>query len=211
MITIHHLENSRSERMIWLMEELGLPYELQRFARDPSMKAGEAYRALHPMGKSPVIRDGEATLIESGAIVEYIIHRYGSGRLAVPVDSPDYARFLQWMHFAEGSAMTQLLVHILMCGFIPGVDQAAPFVAYTKERTAHLLNFIDGELNPGPYFVADEFSAADIMMTYCFGTVRGFLQIDISPYTHITRYLARIEQRPAYRKAMAIANPPRGA
>lgn len=207
MITVYHLENSRSERIIWLMEELGLPYELQRFARDPSMMAGEAYRALHPMGKSPIIRDGDSTLIESGAIVDYIANRYGNGRLSVPVDAPDYARFVQWMHFAEGSAMTQILVHIFMCGFVPGIDQSLPFVALTKERTAHLLEFIDSELKDRPYFAGSEFTAADIMMMYCFGAVRGFLRVDISQYPNLAAYITRIEQRPGYRRGMAIANP----
>jgi glutathione S-transferase len=207
MITIYHLENSRSERMIWLMEELGLRYELQRFPRDPSMMAGEAYRALHPMGKSPIIRDGDTVLIESGAIVEYIVNRYGNGRLSVPVNAPNYAQYLQWMHFAEGSAMTQLLLHIFMGGFVPGIDQSLPFVAYTKQRTAHLLSFIDGELANRAFFAGSEFTAADIMMSYCFGTVRGFLRMDITQYPNITAYIARIEQRPAYQKGMAIANP----
>jgi glutathione S-transferase len=193
------------------MEELGLPYELQRFTRDPSMMAGEAYRALHRMGKSPIIRDGDSTLIESGAIVEYIVNRYGNGRLSVPVDAPDYARFIQWMHFAEGSAMTQLLVHIFMCGFVPGIDQSLPFVAYTKERTMHLLRFIDSELEYRPYFAGTEFTAADIMMTYCFGAVRGFLRMDISQYPNIAAYLTRIEQRPGYQRGMAIANPAKAA
>jgi glutathione S-transferase len=211
MITIYHLENSRSERVIWLMEELGLPYELQRFPRERSLMAGEAYRALHPLGKSPIIRDGDTVLIESGAIVEYIVNRYGNGRLSVPPNAPGYARYLQWMHFAEGSAMTQLIVHMFMGGFVPGIDQSLPFVASIKGRTAQLLKFIDGELNDRPHFTGPEFTAADIMMAYCFGMVRGYLRMDISQYPNIATYLARIEQRPAHRKAMAIANPPKAA
>jgi glutathione S-transferase len=205
MITVYHLENSRSERIIWLLEELGLPYDLQRFPRDENMMAGEGYRALHPLGKSPIIRDG-AVLIESGAIVEYIVNRFAHGRLSVPVDSPLYARYLQWMHFAEGSAMTQLLVHIFMCGFIPGIDQSLPFVAYTKERTAQLLQYLDGELEGRAYFLGADFTAADIMMTYCFSTSRGFLGIDLAPFRNIDGYLDRIAQRPAYQKAMLVAN-----
>lgn len=210
MITIYHLENSRSERMIWLMEELGLPYDLQRFPRDPSMMASAAYRALHPLGKSPIIRDGDTVMIESGAIVEYIVNRHGGGRLGVPVDSPDYARYLQWMHFAEGSAMTQFLVHLFMGGFVPGIDQNLPFVQNVKDRSAHLLKFLEGELAGRPYFVGQEFTAADIMMMYCFGMVRGFMRVDLAQYPNIAAYVARIEERPAYRKAMAIANPPKG-
>jgi glutathione S-transferase len=205
MITVYHLENSRSERIIWLLEELGLPYELQRFPRDQNMMAGEAYRALHPVGKSPIVRDGEI-LIESGAIVEYIINRHAHGRLGVPVDSPLYARYLQWMHFAEGSAMAQILTYILMCGFIPGIDQSLPFVAYTREKTVQLLSYLDGELDGSSYFLGADFSAADIMMTYCFTTCRSFLHMDLSPYQNITKYLDRIARRPAYQKATVIAN-----
>src|SRR5262249_1260218 len=124
VITIYHLEVSRSERVIWLMEELALPYKLERFARDPSRQASAAYRAIHPLGRSPIIQDGDTVLIESGAILEYIIHRHGEGRLAVPVQSPDYARYLQWMHFAEGSAMFQFLLQMFLGGFVPGVDQS---------------------------------------------------------------------------------------
>jgi len=113
-----------------------------------------------------VIRDGDIVLIESGAIVEYIIQRYAGGKLAIPVESPDYARYLQWMHFAEGSAMTQLLLHMFLGGFIPGVDQASPWVARTKERTTGLLQYLDSELSARPYFAGQDFTAADLMMMF---------------------------------------------
>ena len=211
MITIYHLENSRSERMIWLMEELGLPYDLQRFPRDPSMMAGEAYRALHPLGKSPTIRDGDTVLIESGAIVEYILNRYGEGRLSVPVNAPDYPRYIQWMHFAEGSAMTQLILHLFLGGYVPGVDQSSPMVAGMMQRTAQLVAFIDGELKDRPYFAGSEFTGADVMMAYCFGLARSLTGGDLAGYPNLAAYIERIEQRPAYRKGMAIANPAKAA
>jgi len=210
MITIYHLENSRSERVIWLMEELGLPYELKRFARDPSMMAPAALRDVHPLGKSPIIGDGDLLLVESGAIIEYIVNRHGGGRLSVQVSSPDYPRYLQWMHFAEGSAMFQLILHLFMSGFVPGVDQSAPLVEGVKARTGNLLEFLNDELEGRPYFAGQDFTAADIMMMYCFGAVRGFLRIDLSPYPNLTAWLERIEARPAYKKAMAIANSPAG-
>jgi glutathione S-transferase len=167
MITIYHLANSRSERVIWLMEELGLEYKLERFARQPDMMAPPELRAVHPLGKSPTIRDGEVLMVESGAILEYITHRHGQGRLSVPVSSPDYPRYLQWMHYGEGSAMTQLLLHLFLGGgFIPGVDQSSPMVAMMKERTASMLRYIDDELRARPYFAGDSFTAADIMMAY---------------------------------------------
>jgi len=207
MITIYHLATSRSERVIWLMEELGLEYKLERFAREPNMMAPAAMRAIHPLGKSPTIRDGDTVLVESGAIIEYIIHRHGQGRLAVPVSSADYPRYLQWMHFAEGSAMPQLLVHLFLGGFIPGVDQSSPMVTMMKERTASMLRYIDDELRARPYFAGESFTAADIMMVYPFGLVTGFLKADMSQYPNIQAYLDRIGKRPAYQKAMGIANP----
>lgn len=207
MITIYHLANSRSERVIWLMEELGLQYNLERFAREPSMLAPAALRAIHPLGKSPTIRDGDTILVESGAILEYIIHRHGQGRLAVPVSSADYPRYLQWMHFAEGSAMTQLLLHLFLGGMLPGVDQSLPIVATMKERTASMLRYIDDELRARPYFAGASFTAADIMMVYPYAMVTGFLKTDMSQFPNTKAYLDRIGERPAYRKAMAIANP----
>jgi glutathione S-transferase len=208
MITIYHLSTSRSERVVWLMEELGLQYKLERFQREPNMLAPAALVAIHPLGKAPTIRDGDTILVESGAILEYIIHRYADGRLAVPVSSPDYPRYLQWMHFAEGSAMTQLLLHLFLGGMMPGVDQSSPMVAMLKGRTATMLRYIDDELRARPYFAGQSFTAADIMMVYPFGMVTGFLQTDMSQYPNTKAYLERIGQRPAYQKAMAIANPP---
>lgn len=208
MITIYHLATSRSERVIWLMEELGLQYNLERFAREPNMMAPPALREIHPLGKSPTIRDGDTVLVESGAILEYIIHRHGQGRLAVPVNSTDYPRYVQWMHFAEGSAMTQLLLHLFLGGMIPGVDQSSPMVAMMKDRTTMMLRYIDDELRARPWFAGESFTAADIMMVYPYGLVTGFLKPDMNQYPNTKAYLDRMGQRPAYKKAMAIANPP---
>jgi glutathione S-transferase len=208
MITIYHLNTSRSERIIWLMEELGLEYKLEKFQREPGMEAPASLRAIHPLGKAPVIRDGDTVLIESGAIVEYIIQRHAGGKLAVPVNSPDYARYLQWMHFAEGSAMTQFLLHLFLGGLVPGVDQSSPWVVRTKERSTGMLQFLDRELGARPYFAGQAFTAADLMMMFPFFLAKNFLQLDFSPYANIGSYLKRIEARPAYQKAMAIANPP---
>jgi len=208
VITIYHLNMSRSERIIWLMEELGLQYKLERFQREPTMLAPASLRAIHPLGKAPIIRDGDTVLIESGAIIEYIIHRHGGSRLAVPVASPEYARYLQWMHFAEGSAMTQFLLQMFLGGRMPGVDQSSMIVALTKQRTEALLQFLDSELASRHYFVGENFTAADIMMVFPFGMMKNFVQIDLAPYANINRYMERIMMRPAYQKAMAIVNPP---
>lgn len=209
MITIYHLNMSRSERIIWLMEELGLPYQLEKFQREPGMEAPQSLRAIHPLGKAPVIRDGDTVMVESGAIIEYIINRHGGGRLGVPIDSADYARYVQWMHFAEGSAMMQFLNHLFLSGrFVPGIDQSSPWVARINGRSIELLKYIDSELVSHPYFAGDNFTAADIMMVFAFGAAKNFLQIDMTPFPNINRYLERIAKRPAYQKAMAIANPP---
>jgi glutathione S-transferase len=208
VITIYHLVPSRSERVIWLMEELGLPYKLELFKPDqPNTPPPAAFREIHPMGKSPVVRDGDTILIESGAILEYIIHRHGGGRLAAPVDSPDYPLYLQWMHFAEGSAMTQFVLDFILFKLMPGVDPASPMAAMMATRSQVLLKYIDAECGKRPYFAGDAFTAADIMMAYACKSTRDILGMDISAYGNIIFYLDRIAQRPTYRKAMAIANP----
>ncbi len=209
MITIYHMENSRSERIIWLMEELGLPYEMERFKRESTMLAPTSLKSIHPFGKIPIIRDGDTVVGESGAIVEYIIHRHGGGRLSVPPASPDYPRYLQWMHFAEGSAMPQLILQLYLCaGFVPGIDQESPAILQVKARSHELLQYIDGELAHFPYFAGPEFSGADIMMGYvATGLETGYIQADMTRYPNIKAYVGRIGERPAYKKAMAIAAP----
>ncbi len=207
MITVYHLENSRSERVIWLMEELGLTYELERFDRQPTMAAPDALKAINPMGKAPMIRDGDTVIIESGAILEYITNRNG-GRLAVGVNSANYGRYLQWMHFAEGSAMARFILNLFVGGFFPGVDPESPLVAMAKHSSTQILNYIEEELGKSPYFAGDEFTAADIMMMYTFGIVRSpVMKTDMALYPNISAYIARIEARPQYKVAMAIANP----
>lgn len=209
MITIYHLNMSRSERIIWLMEELGLPYKLEKFQRGPDMLAPAGLKQVSPLGKAPAIRDGDLTLIESGAIVEYIINKHANGRLGVPPSSPNYARYLQWMHFAEGSAMTQFLIHLFLTGgFIGPVDQSNERVKTFGVRTGEMLKFLDKELSASPYFVGNQFTAADLMMNFAFGVLTKFMQMDLSAYPNIKRHLATISERPAYKKAMALADPP---
>jgi glutathione S-transferase len=190
------------------MEELGLPYKLEKFQRGADMLAPASLKQVSPLGKAPAIRDGDVTLIESGAIVEYIINRHGGGRLGVRSDSPDYPRYLQWMHFAEGSAMTQFLIHLFFSGFVSGIDQTSPMVQTFKARTAEMLRFLDGELSRSAYFAGHEFTAADLMMNFPFGMLTKFAQMDLSPYPNITAHLGRVAARPAYQKAMALADPP---
>jgi glutathione S-transferase len=208
MITVVHLENSRSERIIWLMEELGLPYDLERFDRQPTMAAPDALKSIHPLGKAPIIRDGDVVIAESGAIIEYIVHRHAGGRLAVPPASPDYVRYIQWMHFAEGTAMARFILNLFVGGFFPGIDPNSPLVGLAKHSSTQILQYIEAELGKTPYFAGSEFTAADIMMTYDFGIVRSpVMNTDMSLYPNISAYLRRIGERPAFQKAMAIANP----
>lgn len=205
MITIYHLETSRSERIVWLMEELGLEYKLEIFPRESTAAAPSPLKAIHGLGKAPVIRDGDVVLAESGAIVEYIVHRHAGGRLAPHPDDPVYARYLYWLHFAEGSLMSLMLIALVLSR-VPEA-RCSPVTARINERVKQMLAFVDTELGSGPWFAGSEFTAADVMMTFPFTTMRQFLDVDTSPYANLLAYLARIESRPAYQKAMAIAGP----
>ena len=205
MITVYHLESSRSERIVWLMEELGLPYKLEVFPREPNGAAPPPYKEIHALGRAPAIRDGDTVLAESGAIVEYIVHRHGGGRLAVPSTDPSYARYVYWLHFAEGSLMSLLLIVLVLSRVKEAT--ASPVSARMRERMNQLLAFVDREIAGGPWFAGGTFTAADVMMVFPFTTLRAFLDYDLAPYANILAYLERIEARPAYRKAMSLAGP----
>ncbi len=205
MIVIYHLSTSRSERIVWLMEELGLEYKLERFQREPTGAAPDALKAIHPLGKAPVIRDGETVLAESGAIVDYIVHRHGGDRLAVAPQAPEYARYLYWLHFAEGSLMSLALIALVLTRVPDG--RTSPAGMRVAARLTQMLAFVDSELAGRSYFAGTEFTSADVMMTFPFTTMRLFLDYDLAPFPNILAYLERIEARPAYRKAMALAGP----
>ena len=203
MIIVYHLSTSRSERIIWLMEELGLEYKLERFRREPSGAAPDALKAIHALGKAPVIHDGDTVLAESGAIVDYIVHRYGNDRLAMRPDAPEYARYVYWLHFAEGSLMSLMLIALVLSR-VPEASES-PVRSRVLARMQQMLSFVDSELGEGPWFAGAQFTAADVMMTFPFTTMRLFLDYDLAPYPNIHAYLKRIEARPAYRKAMTLA------
>jgi glutathione S-transferase len=205
MITIYHLSTSRSERIVWLMEELGLDYKLERFQRESSGAAPPPLKAIHSLGRAPVIRDGETVLAESGAIVDYILHRYGDGRLALQPGAPEYARYVYWLHFAEGSLMSLLLIALVLSRVQEA--SASPVTGRIQERMKQMLSFVDSALGDGPWFAGARFTAADIMMVFPFTTLRLFLQYDLAPYTKILGYLKRVEARAAYQRAMALAEP----
>jgi glutathione S-transferase len=205
MITIYHLSKSRSERIVWLMEELGLEYHLSRHQREPSGAAPDAFKAIHPLGKAPLIRDGDTVLAESGAIVDYIVHRYGNDRLAVQPQAAEYARYVYWLHFAEGSLMSLMLIALVLSRVPEG--SASPAGTRVLARMKQMLSYVDSELADGPYFAGGAFTAADVMMLFPFTTMRLFLDYDLAPYPNILAYVKRIEARPAYRRAMALAEP----
>ena len=187
------------------MEELGLEYKLECFPREPTAATSAPLKAIHALGKAPVIRDGNTVLAESGAIVEYIVNRYGGGRLAPTPEASAYPRYLYWLHFAEGSLMSLMLISLVLSR-IPEAGSSA-VTARISDRVKQMLAFVDAELGDGPWFAGDTFTTADVMMTFPFTTMRHFLEVDTSPYPNIVAYLHRIESRSAYRHAMAIAGP----
>jgi glutathione S-transferase len=214
MITVHHLNNSRSQRILWLLEELGVPYEIKRYARDPNtLLAPPELRAIHPLGKSPVITDDGTTVAESGAIVEYLIERYAHGRLIPPARSPERLRYTYWLHFAEGSAMTPLLLKLLFTRIevapmpffakpiaraIAGKVQAT----YIDPNLARHLDFMETELSAREWFAGEEFSAADIQMSFPVELSRTRGGLD-EKRPRLMRFLERIHAMPSYKRAVA--------
>ena len=213
MIVVHHLNNSRSQRVLWLLEELGIPYEIQRYQRDArTMLAPPELRNVHPLGKSPVITDGRRTLAESGLILEYLVERYGDGKLSPPPDSEERLRYRYWMHYAEGSAMPPLLLKLVfdrieagpMPFFIRPVARAIArqvkqsFIA--PQLQLH-LDYLEGELGRSEWFVGSEFTAADIQLSFPLeaAAMRGGLDRS-RPRLHA--FLRKIHGRPAYRRAL---------
>ena len=218
MIIVHHLNNSRSQRVLWLLEELGLEYEVKRYERDAkTMLAPPSLRAIHPLGKSPVITDGDLTLAESGAIVEYLVERYGAGRLAPPAGTPERVRYTDWLHYAEGSAMPPLLLKLIFTQ-IPKAPMPAlvrPFVRRIADgvRTTFVepqiklhLDYIEGELSKSTWFAGDEFTAADIQMSFPVEGAASRGGLDASR-PKLWAFLQRIHARPAYTRALERGGP----
>jgi glutathione S-transferase len=213
MIVVHHLNNSRSQRVLWLLEELGLPYEIKFYQRDAkTMLAPPELRSVHPLGKSPVISDGEVTLAESGAIVEYLVERHGAGRLSPEPGSPDRVRYLYWMHYAEGSMMPPLLLKLVfdqiekakMPFFIKPVAVAIADRArkgFVMPQINRHLDYLEEELGKSHWFAGHGFSAADIQMSFPLeaAAARGGLN---ASRPRLMDFLARIHARPAYQRAL---------
>jgi len=213
MITVHHLNNSRSQRILWLLEELGVDYEIKRYGRDPkTMLAPPELKAVHPLGKSPVITDGDLVVAESGAIVEYLVERYGQGRLAPPAGTPDKLKYTYFLHFAEGSAMPPLLMKLVFDRIENG---PMPFFAKPIARTIarkvkdsfvnpnikSQLDYLESELAHRDWFAGSELSAADIQMSFPLEAAASRGGLD-ARYPRLSGFLQRIHARPAYVRAL---------
>jgi glutathione S-transferase len=218
MIVVHHLNNSRSQRVLWLLEELGLPYEIKHYQRDKkTMLAPPELRAVHPLGKSPVITDGALTLAESGAIVEYLAETYGGGKLAPKPGTPEYRRYRYWMHYAEGSAMPPLLLKLVfdqierapMPFFVKPVAKgisAKVNAAFIRPQIKTHLDFMEGELGKSAWFAGTTFSAADIQKSFPLEAAASRGGLDASR-PKLMDFLARSHARPAYRRALEKGGP----
>ncbi|QSQ21360.1 glutathione S-transferase family protein [Pyxidicoccus parkwayensis] len=206
MLKIHHLGHAQSERIVWLCEELGVPYELRRYQRDSVTNLSPPeLKELHPLGAAPLVEDDGLLLAESAAIVEYIIVKHGEGRLRLGPDHPDYAAYLYWFHFANGNLQPAMgrMLWMNQAGLAP----EHPVRAAMRGRLERVLSFVEARLGEAACLAGREFTAADIMTVFSLSTMRLFLPLDLGPYPNIRAYLQRIGERPAYRRAMAKSDP----
>jgi glutathione S-transferase len=213
MIVVHHLNNSRSQRVLWLLEELGVPYEVKRYERDAkTMLAPPELLAIHPLGKSPVIVDGAVTLAESGAIIEYLVDKYGDGRLIPPAGSPQRLRYSYWLHYAEGSAMPPLLFRLVFNRIATNpapwpISAIARRIAATVDKSFispnlnRHLDYMESELNSHAWFAGEQFTAADAQMSFPLEAAasRGGLN---AGRPKLMAFLERIHARDAYKRAL---------
>ena len=213
MIIVHHLNNSRSQRILWLLEELGLPYEIKKYERDPkTMLAPPELRAVHPLGKSPVIQDGDTVVAESGAIIDYLVGKHGAAALAPAPGTPERLHYTYFLHYAEGSAMPPLLLKLV---FDRVASSPAPFFvrpiaraiadkvksSFVQPQIRQHLAFLEGELGKRTWFAGDAFSAADIQMSFPLeaAAARGGLD---GQYPNLVAFLEKIHARPTYKRAL---------
>ena len=200
MLVVHHLNNSRSQRILWMLEELDVEYEVVRYERDPAtMLAPPELKAVHPLGKSPVIEDGGVVVSESGAIVEYLAEQYDGLR---PPGTSERRRATYWVHFAEGSAMTPLLLKLYVNRL---GEAAAPLRDRVDGQIAAILGYVQAELGDAPFFAGGELSIADIMMSFPLEV--AFARGGAAAFPSIVAYLDRIHARPAYQEALARGGP----
>jgi glutathione S-transferase len=206
MIRIHHLNHSQSERIIWLCEEIELPYEIEYHQRDPvTLLSPPALKALHPLAAAPVIEDGNLILPESGAIIEYILAKYGAGRLRLGPDHPNFASFLYWLHFSGTNLQAAMTRGVFMAR--TGLPTDHPVRQAMQDRLERAWRLLEDHLAEATYLAGDDFTAADIMVVFSLTTMRLYQPVDLAVYPNIRAYLARIGDRPAYRRAMAKGDP----
>jgi glutathione S-transferase len=217
MLTVHHLNNSRSQRVLWLLEELGVPYQIERYQRDPkTMLAPPALKKVHPLGKSPVVTDGQATLAESGAIIEYLVERYGEGKFSPEPGTLSFLRYRYWLHYAEGSLMPPLLLKLvfdeiekksplLVRPVAKGISAQVKKLLITPNLRQH-LDFLEAELADGPWFAGKAFSAADVQMSFPIEAAAARAGLD-ARRPRLMAWLERIHDRPAYQRALDKGGP----
>ncbi|PTT90356.1 glutathione S-transferase [Pelomonas sp. HMWF004] len=217
MITVHHLNNSRSQRVLWLLEELGLPYDVKRYERDATTSlAPPELKAVHPLGKSPVITEGALTVAESGAIIEYLVDRHGNGRLK-PTGEQDLLNYRYFMHFAEGSAMPPLVMKLVfnkikrapMPFFVKPIAKGIAdkvLGSFVQPNIDAQLKFLEAELSARPWFAGAEFSAADVQMSFPLEAAAA-RSGPMDGHPNIKDFLARIQARPTYQQALKRGGP----
>ena len=198
MLTLHHLNDSRSQRILWLLEELGTPYELKRYQRDAVTRlAPPELTAVHPLGKSPVITDGDIKIAESGAIVDYLIRRYGKGAMMPAIGSADYEAYNEWLHYAEGSAMLPLMLNL----YVSRLKEAgAPLHPRIDSEIANHLGYTDAALKGREFFVGQALSGADVQMIFVAEMAKVFDKL--VPYPNLSAWLSRMHARPAFQRSI---------
>lgn len=217
MIVVHHLNNSRSQRVLWLLEELGVAYEVRRYERDAkTMLAPPSLKAVHPLGKSPVITDGAAAVAESGAIIEYLVERYGKGRLAPAPATPQRLRYNYWLHYAEGSLMPLLVMKLIFSWLPKGTPALIRPIAkaivkgvngrFLGPNLALHLDYVENELGKSSWFAGEEFSAADVQMSFPLEAAMARAGSDASR-PKIAAFVERVQARPAYQRALKKGGP----
>lgn len=216
MITVHHLENSRSQRVLWMLEELGLDYEVRLYKREPTMQAPASLRAVHPLGKSPVISDGEVTMAESGAILEYLVETYGNGRFVPPPGTPERLRYRYFLHYAEGSLMPLLFMKLVFTRLperVPwamrpvarAISSGADQTLLTPQISSHFA-FLESELSGRDWFAGNDFTAADIQMSFPIEAAAARAALG-DKLPRLKDFVARLQSRPAYKRALEKGGP----
>jgi glutathione S-transferase len=198
MLTLHHLNDSRSQRILWLLEELGTPYEMKRYQRDATTRlAPPELTAVHPLGKSPVITDGAIKIAESGAIVDYLIRSYGKGAMMPAMGTADYEAYNEWLHYSEGSAMLPLMLNL----YVSRLKEAgAPLHPRIDSEIANHLGYVDGALKGREYFIGNSLTGADIQMSFVGEMAKVFNKL--GPYSNLGAWLARMHARPAFQRSV---------